>query len=284
MSTASRVLIACAVFASSAAAFASDSISVSWQEDPASAVTRAALARPIDPIEIRQMPLGRLLDHLARLAETSLSIRWPELNRIGVFSDSLITITVGKTTIDAAMTQALAQADRDQRGATFVIREGIVVVSSNDDLARDMEVRVYDISPLLNRNLSDREQRELQEAVAALWKQNYQVFSPPWHRQPRRWGPEGRDPALKDRSKTPRERETESIIIEMEDVLTSRRMARIIRAIRETIEPKSWHPTHGEASIESVGTKLVVRQSIEAHEAVHRLLTGLFSETPKKVN
>ena len=273
MSRPCRPLIVFAALASTT--FASDRIPVSWQEDPASATARASLSRSIDPIEIRQVPLGRFLDHLARLSETSLSVRWPALNRIGVFSDSLITMTVGQTTIDAAMTQALALADRDQRGATFAIRDGIVVVSSRDDLARDMEVRVYDVAALLDRDLSEREQREIQEAIAALWKRHYQVFSPPWHRQPRRWGPEGRNPALKDRTKTLRQRETESIINEMERILSSRRMARIIRAIRETIEPKSWHPAHGKASIEPVGTKLVVHQSIEQHAEIESMLNGL---------
>lgn len=271
-----RLFFAVAIFGVvRAVAIASDIIPVSWQEDAQSAAAREALARPLDPVEFKQMPLGQLLNHLSRLADVSLSIRWPALNRIGIFSDSRVTMSLAKTTISAGMEQALAQVDRDGQGATIAIRDGIVVVSSKDDLARDMEVRVYDVSALLDRELSEREQREIHEAVAALWKQHYQVFSPPWHRQPRRWGPEGSNPALKDRLKTPRERETASIVDEMERVLSSRRMARIIRAIRETIEPESWHPAHGEASIEPVGTKLVIRQSMEQHAEIERLLNGL---------
>ena len=264
--------------AASTPAAASDKIPVSWQEDAASAVARESLSRAIDPVEFNRMPLGRLLDHLAGLADLSLSVRWPALNRIGVFSDSLVTMKLGDTTISAALTQALAQADRDGHGADFAIRDGIVVISSKADLARDVDVRVYDISSLLDRKLSDREQRELQESVAALWKQHYHVFAPPWHRQPRRWAHESRRPALKDRTKSPRERETTDIILEIEETLTSRRVAQLVHAIRTTVEPKTWDTTGGDASIKAVGPKLVVRQSIEGHHAVHELLNGLASD------
>jgi hypothetical protein len=259
-------------------AVAAAQIPVSWREDAASAAARASLDQTIASVEFNRMPLGRLLDHLGNLADLSLSVRWPVLNRIGVFSDSPVTMKLGDTTISAAMAQALAQADRDGRGADFAIRDGIVVVSSKDDLARDVEVRVYDISSLLERRLSDREQRELQESIAALWKQHYHVFAPPWHRQPRRWAHESRRPALRDRTKSPRERETTDIILEMEETLTTRRLAQLVHAIRTTIEPRTWDTAGGDASIKAVGPKLVVRQSIEGHRAVHELLNGLALE------
>lgn len=272
------IVVVTLLAAASAPVVASDKIPVSWQEDAASAAARASLSQTISPVEFNKMPLGRLLVHLGSLAELSLSVRWPVLNRIGVFSDSLITMKLGDTTISAALTQALAQADRDGHGADFAIRDGIVVVSSKADLARDVDVRVYDVASLLDRKLSDREQRELQESVAALWKQHYHVFAPPWHRQPRRWAHESRRPALKDRTKSPRERETTDIILEIEETLTSRRLAQLVHAIRMTIEPMTWDTEGGNASIKAVGPKLVVRQSIEGHRAVHELLNGLLIE------
>lgn len=221
------------------------------------------------------MPLAMFLSHLQRIAAVNLVIRWPELNRIGVYSDSRVTLTLHETTIGEALRQGLRQADRDARGATFAIREGMILVSSAQDLASDMGIRVHDISTLISAPLSEAEQRELQEAVAALWKQHYHVFSPPWHRLPRYGARESRSRALRDRTLSPQERETQDILSQMQELATARRASKLIQVIQQGIDPPSWQESGGEATIEVFNDRLVIRQSAENHEQIARLLHSL---------
>ncbi len=245
------------------------------RDESAELAVKRALESPIGAVEFHRMPLGDFLEHLRVTAGVGMVVRWPALNRIGVFSDSLVTLTLQSSTVSAALEQGLAQADCGHRGATFSLRDGVVVVSSAEDLAQEMEIRTYDVRALLSARLSQREQVELQEAVSSLWKEHYQVFSPPWHRQPRRWGPEGLHSARIDPSKPAQERETDSLVDQMESVLTTRRLERLIRVIERSVFPTSWRRQGGEASIEAFGGRLVIRQSPEAHQAIEQLIDEL---------
>lgn len=235
------------------------------------------LQQQLDPVEVHRMPLKAFLNHMRELAGVTMVIRWVELNRIGVYSDSPVTLTLESSTIGEAMRQGLRLADTDAKGATFVIRNNEIIVSSMADLARDAEVRVFDIRPLLNAPLSEKDQLRIEESIASLWKQHYQVFSPPWQRLPRRWGREWRSPALRDRQLTPRERETRDTIMQLEDALSKDRAEKLKHLIRTTIDPTSWRDTDL-ATIEIMGDRLVVRQTRENLGAIDDLLRKLGGE------
>lgn len=234
-----------------------------------------SLEKKIQAIEIRRMPLAKFLAHLQQAAAVDLVIRWPELNRIGVYSDSRVTLTLQETTIGQALREGLRLADRGARGATFAIRDGMIVVTTTQDLAKELEVRVYEIRSIIAAPPSEAEQREVQEAVAALWKQNYHVFSPPWQRFPRRWAHEGRSRTLNDRSLPPRERETRDILEQIQELATARRTSKLIRTLRQTVDPASWQDYGGEACIEALDGNLIIRQSAENHVQIAQLLHSL---------
>lgn len=242
--------------------------------DPQPAPPADPLQQALDPVEVQRMPLRAFLNHMRELAGVTMTIRWVELNRIGVFSDSTVTLSLEGSTIADALREALRQADRDAAGATFVVRGREVIVSSREDLARETEVRVYDISAILNAPLSDEDRLRIEESIAELWKQHYHVFSPPWHRQPRHWAREGRSRALKDRSLTPHQRETRDTIDQIESALSMERANRLKRLIETTIDPQSWREPDL-ASVTVLDNRLVVRQSPENHNAIVSLLAQL---------
>lgn len=235
---------------------------------------RSRLDARLDPVEVHRMPLKTFLGHMRELAEVTMTIRWVELNRIGVFSDSLVTLTLEGSTIADALREALRQADRDAAGATFVTRGHEVLVSSRDDLARETEVRVYDISAILNAPLSENDRLRIEESIAELWKQHYHVFSPPWHRQPRHWSREGRSRALHDRSLTPRQRETHDTIEQIESALSLERAKSLKGLLEATVDPQSWREPDL-ASVTIFDNRLVVRQTLENHAAIGSLLAEI---------
>lgn len=243
-------------------------------EEPRPADARSRLEARLDPVEVHRMPLKTFLSHMRELAEVTMTIRWVELNRIGVFSDSAVTLALEGSTIADALREGLRQADRDAAGATFVTRGPEVIVSSKDDLARATEVRVYDISAILNAPLSDEDRLRIEESIAELWRQHYHVFSPPWHRQPRHWAREGRSQALKDRSLTPRQRETRDTIEQIESALSLQRSKRLTGLIEATIDPQSWREPDL-ASVTVFDNRLVVRQTLENHAAIGSLLSQI---------
>lgn len=239
-----------------------------------------AMQKQIDPVAYRRVPLVTVLDHYQDVSGVSMSVRWKALHRVGVYSDSPVTLALNEATVASALRETLRNVDRGvgNDGPDFAVRNGVIVVSTKSDLAGDLETRVYEVSDLLAAKLTEREQGELQEAVAALWKQHYQVFSPPWRRQPRRWDREGRSLALRDRSKSPRQRETTDIISQMEEILTARRAAELVTIIRASVDPASWSDDPAGASVSHFNGRLVVRQTPENHARVARLIDDLTGE------
>lgn len=240
-------------------------------------VVRTALNRTIEGVAFHRAPLVEALAVLEDRADVTFRVEWPALNGIGVYSDSLVSLTLSGLTIGDALTHVLHAADRHDGTASYAIHNGAVVVSSAAALRNLTEVRIYDCGDLFLPKPTPAQRAEIENAVADLWRTHFHVFAPPWHRAPHA----GRSGARRrpDRPATsivgPR-READEILREMADLLFERRPHRLARLIRRTIDPASWDDVpDGAGSIEVYDAALVIRQTPANHQAIETLLDGL---------
>jgi hypothetical protein len=109
------------------------------------ATTEAALAKQI-AADFVETPLKDVIEYLTDLTSVEFYVNWKKLEEYGIARDAPITINLKKVRVDMLLDLALAQAGDN---AAYVLRDGIVVISSADNLENATEVRVYNCRDLL---------------------------------------------------------------------------------------------------------------------------------------
>ena len=103
-----------------------------------------------------QNSLEAVLEYIADLTEENIIVNWQALLLVGVEKDLPITLNVKDVTAEKVLNLVLMQAsaaagDLDPIG--WQRDEGVVMVSTERELKRNTELAVYDIRPLLYRDL-----------------------------------------------------------------------------------------------------------------------------------
>lgn len=186
-----------------------------------------------------------LNDALADLAEESgfnLVVDWPALEAIGIYGDTHVDLSLKNVSVAAALDSVLLLADHHHLGAAFIIRDGLLIITSKAVLNRHLEVRAYECPASL-------------ESATMEWKHpRAGSTTAPWRPAPRvgslRW----------------------------KKVMRARGLPPYIglaEAIQATVDPDSWERRGGPGSIRALGDKLIIRQSQANHAAIERLLDDL---------
>ena len=116
----------------------------------ADGAARAKLASVLTDLKLDEESLSDAIDALRDRSGASIFVNWKTLEAAGVSRNTAVSIHLkGKrlsTWLDVLL--AIAGADRDERLA-YSVEDGVITVSTADDLAKNVMVRVYDIRDLL---------------------------------------------------------------------------------------------------------------------------------------
>ena len=138
---------------------------------------RRALATPMPDREFACIPLSGAIDALREKTGVKVFVNWKSMEGIGIRRDIPVTVGLrGKTLAKALDTLLLvAGAERGKWGVE--VDEGVIVVSSKDDLSKNVSVRVYDVRDMIGRPADDERQRRVTALVSLI---ENQIDSPSW--------------------------------------------------------------------------------------------------------
>jgi hypothetical protein len=138
---------------------------------------RQALAEPVTDQEFTRIPLSNAIGALREKSGAKVFVNWKSMAMIHVSPDTLVTVGIrGKTlkgALDAVFT--VAGADREQWG--IHVDDGVIVVTSNDDVSKNVSVRIYDVREMIGRPADDERQRRVNALVRLIQDQ---IDSPSW--------------------------------------------------------------------------------------------------------
>lgn len=205
------------------------------------ASTLTLLNERINAVSLQEAPLDQTLEWLGGFTPLNVVVRWPVLEDLGVEQDTPITIEIHNLRLSQVLWLILREAGGTDVRLAYRVDPDLVIISSADDLDRDMLVRVYDVSDLLLRipRVADRMQIDITQP-----------------------GESGSGSAVSRRSDTEPESEHSGARGHHDKV------ERLIELITETIEPDSWVRNGGRGTIRAWGSLLVVRSSIPVHQAL----------------
>ena len=130
--------------------------------------TRRALSQAI-PVDFPNTELAEALDHLREATDVDFNITWPALEQAGIHRDTLIDLRLREIEARRALEMVLHQASTNSFDgqAAYAIQDGFVAISTEQDLQRSVDVRVYDIRDLLVEvpNFDDPPTFSLQEVL-----------------------------------------------------------------------------------------------------------------------
>ncbi|MFQ5590942.1 MAG: hypothetical protein ACE5HE_07260 [Phycisphaerae bacterium] len=215
---------------------------------------RALLRKHVDKVEWVELTFEEVLSWLRGMAEDNVNIipRWNALNAEGVDMDSPVTLKLKDTTVAEVMDEVLDQLSEDgqvvYRGERNMLR-----ISTKDELARKLEVKVYDVTDILFVIPDMGRSAPLVDLQAATRSST--------------GGGGGGQGVFRGSSSG----QSEELQEEEEDI--DERLEELRDMIYAVIEPQSWIPAGGLGTVEAFNKRyLIVRNTIEVHEQI----AGLF--------
>lgn len=116
--------------------------------------TAQKLEKIIQSVEVKKGRLDRLLAFLADSTGVNMAVNWRTLKAAGISHDCPLTLNLQKLPARVMLNEALRQAGGGNVSIRYRITEGIMYISTDDELInRELITRVYDINDLIQETL-----------------------------------------------------------------------------------------------------------------------------------
>lgn len=135
----------------------------------AEAEAKAKLAMIVPEVEFPEgSTLEQVIDFLREQSKLSIDVNWNALSLVGVDRTATLSLNLHNVKIDTALSRALANvggASGVQLG--YELSDGIVSISSTEDLNRNTFTHVYDCKDLLRDGVSDEQLRTIEQIYSS---------------------------------------------------------------------------------------------------------------------
>ena len=112
---------------------------------PMKCLTEPGLASAAPDITAHGEPFNDILDRLREASQAQIFVNWKALEQIHVRRDLPVTLEWKNLTIAEALKTLLNEVGSQRAQIGYETEEGVIVISTTDDLARNVMTRVYDI-------------------------------------------------------------------------------------------------------------------------------------------
>jgi hypothetical protein len=210
-------------------------------------VVRRKLQCVLPKLELPGVDFKNVVQFLREFGNVSIHVKWAALERVGVTRESKVNVSLTNVTLEKAIRIILD----DVGGANplgFVLDEGVITITTMDDLSSRTITRVYDI-----RDLVIRMPKFKGPNINLRRSGNNNNNAGGWD-----WGDDDDDDD--DGNEKTREEMTGDIL----------------DLFRSTIDPNSWRKTGGKhGSIREMGGQIIVTQTAENQRSLTDLLDQL---------
>lgn len=225
--------------------------------------TMAALRQRIPEISFEEAPLEQVIDWVEEVTNLNVVVRWGTLESSGVERDTPISLRARNLQVSQVMWLIMNQAGGTDLKLAYRASGQMLVLSTHEDLGKEMITKVYDISDLLVRVPRFANAAQLDPAQALQGAtQGAQMGGGFGGGGGGSGGAGGQLFQGGTQGANTEDRDPQGDIQQLIDLIT------------ETIEPDSWVEGGGTGTIRSFQNLLVVRNTI----LVHQLLAGPVQE------
>ena len=204
----------------------------------------------IDEVAFEDAPLDQVMDWMGTLTPMQINVRWQVLEDAGIERDKPITMHFQGLRLSQVLWLIMKEAGGTDLPLAYRASGRVLTISTEEDLGREMVIRVYDVSDLLVRaqRFTSAPQLDLAQAGQQAGQGGSQnIFGGAG-------GSSSRDDD-DDQRGTGRDGDNNDI-------------NELIDLIVQTVEPDSWTDNGGLGTIQAFRNLLVVRNNILVHQAL----------------
>lgn len=222
-------------------------------ESPANMRTRELLGQVQQQFDFQDIELENVFVYLQDVSQVNLVVNWNALEQAGILRDTPVTLRLSNVSVETALKEILAVVGSIVP-LDYVIDEGVVRISTQDNLATNVFTKVYQIRDLIHPRHQTLEGTLSVEIATG--------------------EPSG---AQSDTGGAGTADEDETSRQELIDGL--------VELIQEAIDPESWRDNGGTLGyLEEFNGALIVTQTPEAHRRIDELFVELREEQSLQVN
>lgn len=227
------------------------------QARPRTPETLRVLNQRLPEVELVEQPFEQVMEWLAQLTKLNIVVRWQTLEDAGVERDTPVSIKVRNLRLSQVLWLIMNEVGGSELKLAYRASGTLLILSTEEDLSKEMVTKVYDVSDLLIRipQASRQAAFDVTQGLGGegggggggggMFRQGQDQSQ--WGNEPSQGGMDGQPS------------------VELE---------RLIELIQNTVEPDSWRINGGEGTIFPFQRLLVVRNTI----LVHQRLGGPISE------
>jgi len=204
------------------------------------------LRKLVDKVDFQEQPLSDVLEWLREQGDINVVVVWRALPMID--EDKSVTLLLKDATLAEVLNELMAQLD-EEGNAMYRAQRNTIRISSKQDFNRKLFVRVYDVTDMLQRTPDYAESapqidmNQVAQAGQGSGGGGRSIFT---------------NTGTNIATQQARQGEQEQ----------TARVTTLVDLIQRSIEPLSWANVGGEGDITSFNTSIVVRNSVEVHEAI----------------
>jgi type II secretory pathway component GspD/PulD (secretin) len=206
------------------------------------------------PVQFEETPFEEVINFLREQAEINIYVNWNALELVGIDRDAPVELSLEDLRLEKALDLILTEVGQGDVPLGYVVDEGIIQISSQEDLDKDTSTSVYDIQDLLftPKSFTNAPQLDLQQTL-----QQTQSGG----------GGGGGQSIFRDEQQNQSQEDEE----ELEQLVEN-----LLELIRSTISPDSWQSRGGVVgSAQELNGQLIVTQTAGAHKEIRDLLSQM---------
>lgn len=216
--------------------------------------TMALLNQRIPEVSFEDLPLDQVIEWLQGYTGMNVNVRWQTLIDQGVARDKPITLKVKGLRLSQVLWMIMNEAGGADIKLAYRATGKLLILSTEEDLGKEMLVRVYEVADLLTRvpDFRNAPQIDLQNSQqggggGAGGGGGGSIFS-----GGSGGGGQGEDDQQNQQQGQPGQVDPEMTIL--------------LNLIQSTIQPDTWVVNGGPGTIQAWRTQIVVRNNIRVHQ------------------
>ncbi len=224
--------------------------------------TRALLNQRIPEVIFEGAPFEQVMEWVSEFTQANVVIRWQVIEDAGIERDKPISMKVRNLRLAQILWMIMNEAGGSDVKLAYRASGQLLIMSTEEDLSKEMITKVYDISDLLVRapRFTNAAQLDPGQALQAVAQQGGGGFGGGGGGGFGGGGGGGGGQNLFQN--TNQNNNNEDFANPADDI------QRIIELITQTIEPDTWVEGGGLGSIQSFRNLLVVRNTILVHQRI----------------
>jgi general secretion pathway protein D len=122
----------------------------SFVDTPENQAVYQRLANTTVPIDFQDNTFEQVVNFLSQVTNQNIYVDWRQLDLIGITRDTEVTLQLNEITADTAIDRILEQVGEDDFSRPeWTVQDGMLTISSDEQLRKNTQLVVYDIRDLL---------------------------------------------------------------------------------------------------------------------------------------